>query len=98
MEQRRGDGFFETLHPEDELLFRRGWQAALESGGNFKVEARVRGANSVYRWFLVRSIPQRSPKAEIARGTGSISTLRSSGTRSRAWLWRRKSFRTCRTR
>lgn len=70
MEQLRGDGFFSFLHPEDEPLFRRGWQAALESGGNFEVEARVRGANSVYRWFLVRSIPQRSAKAEIARWYG----------------------------
>jgi C4-dicarboxylate-specific signal transduction histidine kinase len=70
MEQLTGDQFFSVLHPEDEPLFRRGWQAALESGGNFEVEARVHGADSVYRWFLVRSIPQRSAKSEIARWYG----------------------------
>ncbi len=70
MEELRGDAFFGVLHPEDEPLFRRGWQAALETGGNFEVEARVRGADSVYRWFLVRSIPQRSENADIARWYG----------------------------
>lgn len=70
MAQLTGDQFFSVLHPEDEPLFRRGWQAALESGGNFEVEARVHGADSVYRWFLVRSIPQRSAKSEIARWYG----------------------------
>ena len=70
MERLRGEAFFSVLHPEDEPLFRRGWLAALETGGNFEIEARVRGANSIYRWFLVRSIPQRSEKADIARWYG----------------------------
>ncbi|MGB6744063.1 MAG: ATP-binding protein [Terracidiphilus sp.] len=70
MEQLRGDGFFGALHPEDEPLFRLGWQAALECGGKFEVEARVRGADSIYRWFLVRSIPQHTAQAEIARWYG----------------------------
>ncbi len=70
MEELRGEGFFSVLHPEDEPLFRRGWQAALESDGNFEVEARVRGADAAYRWFLVRSLPQYSEKAEIVRWYG----------------------------
>jgi PAS domain S-box-containing protein len=70
MEQLTGEMFFDLIHPEDEPLFRRGWQTALESGGNFEIEARVRGAGGLYRWFLVRSIPQRSAKAEIARWYG----------------------------
>jgi PAS domain S-box-containing protein len=70
MEEQCGEAFFSALHPEDEALFRRGWRAALESGGKFEVEARVRGADSVYRWFLVRSIPQRAESGEIARWYG----------------------------
>lgn len=69
-DQLRGDAFFNVLHPEDEPLFRRGWQAALESGGTFEVEARVRGGSGAYRWFLVRSIPQRSTEGTIARWYG----------------------------
>jgi hypothetical protein len=70
MEELHGEGFFSVLHPEDVALFRLGWLDALESGNNFEIEARVRGAYGMYRWFLVRSIPQHSEKAEIARWYG----------------------------
>ena len=62
----QGEAFFNFLNPEDEPLFRQGWQTALASGSRFEVEARVRGADGVYRWFLVRSIPQRSVNGQIA--------------------------------
>jgi PAS domain S-box-containing protein len=66
-EQLYNGGFLQRIHPEDEPLFRSGWSQALESGGVFEMEARVRGAGGTYRWFLVRGIPQRSAKGEIAR-------------------------------
>jgi PAS domain S-box-containing protein len=65
-----GESFFSILHPQDEPLFRQAWAAAIEAGGSFEVEARARGANGVYRWFLVRSIPQRLETGEIARWYG----------------------------
>ncbi|MGB7549423.1 MAG: ATP-binding protein [Terracidiphilus sp.] len=69
-EELRGDAFFSALHPEDEPLFRQGWQAALAAGSRFEVEARVRGGDGVHRWFLVRSIPQRFEDGRIARWYG----------------------------
>jgi PAS domain S-box-containing protein len=66
----RGEGFFSVLHPEDEQLFRQSWKAALAFGGQFELEVRVRGADSIYRWFLVRSISQRSEDGRIARWYG----------------------------
>lgn len=65
-----GGSFFKILHPEDEILFRQGWEAALVAGGRFEVEARVRGADGIYRWFLVRSFPQRSQDGEIVSWYG----------------------------
>jgi PAS domain S-box-containing protein len=70
MEELRGEAFLSILHPEDAPLFRQGWQAALASGGRFEVEARVRGGDGFYRWFLVRSIPQRLEDGRIARWYG----------------------------
>lgn len=61
-----GDAFFNVIHPEDLTLFRSSWQEALTSGGRFEMEARVRGVDNTYRWFLVRSIPQRSGDGRIA--------------------------------
>lgn len=70
MEALLGDAFFNILHPEDRSLFLQGWRSALASGDKFDAEARVRGADGQYRWFLVRSIPQRSSAGEIARWYG----------------------------
>ncbi len=66
----KGEAFFNVIHPEDKPLFRQGWHAALTSGDRFEIEARVRGGDGVYRWFLVRSIPQHSEIGEIARWYG----------------------------
>ncbi|HEV2484706.1 MAG TPA: ATP-binding protein [Terracidiphilus sp.] len=66
----RGEEFFTIIHPEDKALFRQGWQAALANAGMFEIEVRVRGADGIYRWFLVRSIPQRSEDGRIARWYG----------------------------
>jgi PAS domain S-box-containing protein len=65
-----GDDFFRILHPEDEPIFRHGWRAALAMGANFETEVRVRNRAGTYRWFLVRSIPQRTEDGKIARWYG----------------------------
>jgi PAS domain S-box-containing protein len=66
----QGESFFSILHPEDAPLFSQGWEAALVAGGRFETEARVRGSDGVFRWFLIRSIPQRSEDGRIARWYG----------------------------
>lgn len=65
-----GEFFFRILHPEDEPIFRHRWASALTSGERFEVEARVRGRDGVFRWFLVRSIPQRTESSRISRWYG----------------------------
>lgn len=70
MDEMRGELFFQILHPEDARLYLQGWHAALATGNRFEEEARVRGADGTYRWFLVRSIPQRSEDGQIARWYG----------------------------
>jgi len=69
-EELKGEAFFNVIHPEDNALFRQGWQAALKTGDRFEIEARVRAASGGYRWFLVRSISQRREDGRIARWYG----------------------------
>ncbi|HUV97545.1 MAG TPA: ATP-binding protein [Acidobacteriaceae bacterium] len=69
-EELRGDAFLRVLHPEDEVLFRMGWRRALAAGSRFEMEVRVRGVGDVYRWFLVRSIPQQAEDGRIVRWYG----------------------------
>jgi PAS domain S-box-containing protein len=70
MDDLAGEAFFRILHPEDAPLYLQGWRDALAMGNRFEEEARVRGADGVYRWFLARSIPQRSEDGRIARWYG----------------------------
>jgi PAS domain S-box-containing protein len=69
-EDLRGNSFFKVIHPEDEPLFHRDWCVAIELGDNFEFEVRIRRADGQYRWFLVRSIPQRTAEGTIARWYG----------------------------
>ena len=69
-EELKGEAFFNVVHADDKPLFRQGWQAALRSGDRFEIEARVRARDGGYRWFLVRSIPQRWEDGRIARWYG----------------------------
>jgi PAS domain S-box-containing protein len=61
----RGESFFSILHPEDAPGFSRGWEAALSEGGRFEAEARVQRTDGVYRWFLIRAIPQCSQDGQM---------------------------------
>jgi PAS domain S-box-containing protein len=65
-----GDAFFDVVHSEDAPLFRQVWQTALTSGDRFEVKVRIRSSLGSYRWFLVRSIPQRAEDGTIDRWYG----------------------------
>lgn len=69
-EELRGEAFFGIFHPEDALPFRESWEMAREAFGKFEVQARIRGATGSYRWFLVRSIPERDSEGKVMRWYG----------------------------
>jgi len=66
----QGETFFSIFHPEDASLFRESWDGARTSGGRFEIQVRVRGGSGLYRWFLVRGVPQRASNGEILRWYG----------------------------
>lgn len=61
----RGDVLFTFLHPEDTTPFFQRWEAARRVNGKFEVQARVRGGNDAYRWFLIRSNPQLAENGDV---------------------------------
>jgi PAS domain S-box-containing protein len=70
IDELRGEAFYTIFHPEDILPFRDSWEAARKTTGNFEVQARIRGANGAYRWFLVRAVPQRDLDEKVVRWYG----------------------------
>jgi PAS domain S-box-containing protein len=65
-----GNSFFSIIHPEDEPIYRQGLSHAIAIGSGFEVEARVRGADSRFKWFLARAIPQQTEDGKIVRWYG----------------------------
>ena len=65
------DPIVRTVHPEDfkklEVLRNR----ALLDGSAFELEARIRGKDGEYRWFLIRDNPLRDEQGRVVRWYGT---------------------------
>ena len=66
-----GDGWARLLHPDDVARAASTWSTALHSGANYEMEFRIRRADGVYRWHLVRALPVRNARGDIVRWVGT---------------------------
>ncbi len=57
----------DALHPDDIPRMIDAWRHAVETGQPVEIEHRSRGADGVYRWFLLRGRPQRDAEGRIVR-------------------------------
>jgi PAS domain S-box-containing protein len=57
----------DTLHPDDLPHMIDVWRRAIKTGQPFDLESRRRRADGVYRWFHLRSRPQRDAEGRIVR-------------------------------
>jgi eukaryotic-like serine/threonine-protein kinase len=73
MDQTRGSGWTEILHPDDAPRVADVWGAALRAGEPVQVEYRLRRASDgVYRWFLARGEPMRDRAGEVVKWFGVL--------------------------
>ena len=56
-----------TVHPDDQINTANVWRQAVETRNSYDVEARVRRADGVYRWFHARGLPLRDGEGNIIR-------------------------------
>jgi PAS domain S-box-containing protein len=68
-----GWGWMKAFHPDDRLM--EEWRAALAAGEPFVKEARLRGADGQYRWFLIRAVPLRDEQRNIANWYGTSTDI-----------------------
>src|SRR6202051_4266365 len=66
----RGWGWKVAIHPDDLPRVLDVWQGLLVSGKSGELEARLRRADGVYRWFLFRVEPLRDPQGTIVKWDG----------------------------
>src|SRR5580693_6067298 len=74
-EESRGWGWQAAFHPDDLRALMEKWQAQLGSGESGEIEARVRGYDGVYRWFLIRMAPFRDERGKIVRWYGTSTDI-----------------------
>jgi len=70
-EEGAGWGWAAAIHPEDAKRLLNYWQAAMVSGTDVDVEARMRRFDGVYRWFLFRANPLRDDAGNILKWYGT---------------------------
>ncbi|WP_371856913.1 ATP-binding protein [Pseudomonas sp. R9(2017)] len=57
-QQARGHGWTASLHPDDADGLLHYWLGLMQAGTPGEYEARLRRHDGVYRWFLIRAVPQ----------------------------------------
>jgi PAS domain S-box-containing protein len=70
-EQARGSGWQRVVHADDAPAVMAVWGAALTSGESGQVEARMRRADGVYRWFLFRVRPLHDEHGKVVEWFGT---------------------------
>jgi PAS domain S-box-containing protein len=66
-----GYGWAERVHPDDRATLLRTWQHAVETGGYFDVEFRIRRADGDHRWFKTRATPMRDAAGQVIKWFGT---------------------------
>ncbi|HEY0957643.1 MAG TPA: PAS domain-containing protein [Novosphingobium sp.] len=70
-----GDAWMRFLHPDDTERTARIWRHAVETGGIYEIEYRLRHVELGYRWVLVRGSPMRDEAGTIARWIGTCTDI-----------------------
>ncbi|EFH81739.1 PAS domain S-box protein [Ktedonobacter racemifer] len=76
IEEAQGEGWLQCLHPEDRQRVRSIWQCAVQTGGAYETELRLRhGTTGEYRWFLARAMPVRDETGQIMKWFGTCTDI-----------------------
>ncbi|EFH80851.1 PAS domain-containing sensor histidine kinase [Ktedonobacter racemifer] len=75
-EEAQGEGWVQCLHPEDRQRVLSMWQRAVQTGGVYETELRLRqGTTGAYRWFLARAMPVRDEGGQIIKWFGTSTDI-----------------------
>jgi len=75
MEESYGHGWNTPFHPDDKQRAWDAWQRATKDNERYSLECRLRRADGVYRWWLVRGEPMRGANGEILKWFGTCTDI-----------------------
>jgi len=70
-----GHRWLSAIHPDDAPRVRQCWHEAVATGGLYEAEARIRGKNGGYRWFLSRGRPVQDADGRISQWLGTCTDI-----------------------
>ena len=71
----RNQGWSTIIHPKDLPLIKAKWLCAIKLGQNYNIEARLKGKDGVYRWFLARARPLRDERGQVIKWYGTNTAI-----------------------
>ena len=75
LEQSLGHGWRKPFHPDDRQQAWDAWQHAMQTGSIYSIECRLRRADGIYHWWLVRGVPQRNELGNIINWFGTCTDI-----------------------
>lgn len=75
LEESYGHGWIKPFHPEDQQRAWDAWQSATRKGTTYSLESRLRRADGVYNWWLIRGVPVLDENGNILKWFGTCTDI-----------------------
>jgi PAS domain S-box-containing protein len=75
LEESCGHGWNIPFHPDDRQRAWQAWQRATQEGATYSLEVRLRRADGIYRWWLVRGAPLRDAAGNTVKWFGTCTDI-----------------------
>ena len=75
LEQSYGHSWNIPFHPDDQQRAMSAWENATKNNGIYSLECRLRRADGVYHWWLVRGVPLLDETGEIIKWFGTCTDI-----------------------
>jgi PAS domain S-box-containing protein len=75
LEESLGHGWNRPFHPEDQGRAWDAWRDATTLAGIYSIECRLRRADGVYRWWLIRGVPVKDSEGGILKWFGTCTDI-----------------------
>ena len=75
LEESYGEGWIIPFHPDDRQRAWDAWQRATQHRDTYSLECRLRRADGVYQWWLIRGVPLLGANGEIMKWFGTCTDI-----------------------
>ncbi len=75
LEESYGHGWNKPFHPDDQQRAWDAWQNATKNGAVYDLECRLRRADGVYGWWLIRGVPVLDERGTVLKWFGTCTDI-----------------------